>query len=181
MSHLQVVPGGDGRNKQTRLALYLIGGVAAFGCLAFILFITVFLPQAGDASAAKRAVTQTNLALIGQGLRGYAEEHDGKLPKATDWEDQVRPYLDNPKILNVPPGVNEQEKVGYFMNPAVSEVELKRLRNGEPGVIIYEVLLDDPSGRATPLARGGKFTALYADFNVRSEENAPTLSIALKP
>ena len=181
MSHLQVVPGGDSRNKQTRLALYLIGGVAAFGCLAFILFITVVLPQAGDASAAKRAVTQTNLALIGQSLRTYAEEHDGRLPTAATWEEKIRPYLDNPKILNAPPESNESARVGYFMNPAASEAKLNGLKGADPGVIIYEIWIDDPSGRATPLARGGKYTALYTDFNVRSDENAPALSTPLKP
>jgi hypothetical protein len=161
---LKVVPGGDSRNKQTRLALAIIGGIFALGCVSFVIFVSLVAPRLGDNDAATRATTQTSLKYIAQAIRTYAEDHEGRLPKQDTWMADIEPLLDNPRVLEAPPAKNH-DAVRYLMNPDISGVDLASLNRADPPVLVYE---GDNSGAAT--LRGGKYTALYADFNVRSTE-----------
>ncbi len=92
-----------------------------------------------------------SMSALGDSLRAYTLDHDGKLPTAKDWQTQVAPYLekelssiDDPGPFKVfdPKGewgCDEKEyKSGVAFNTDFSGKNLKELKDQTQAVILFE-------------------------------------------
>ncbi len=109
---------------------------------------------------------------VGQSLRAYARDHDGKLPKAAEWQDEVRSYfkkyveqhakdmgpfapMDANKPFGCDPMGNATVGSGIAFNSEVSEKKLSDVRAKDPRmVLIYEIDAPAPNANGPYKDRG---------------------------
>ncbi|MBX7131891.1 MAG: hypothetical protein K1X67_04340 [Fimbriimonadaceae bacterium] len=130
------------------LLFIILGVVGAWSC--FRLFQNTVMPMANCAIAYDE---------VRQAMRNYAKDHDGKLPNAATWEDDIRSYyakvdsLDGARKdmpsgfkfekmpLNGPWGckVGENEVTGMAFNSALSGKKLSEIDTPYSTILLYEV------------------------------------------
>jgi hypothetical protein len=96
---------------------------------------------------------------VREAMRMYAKDHDGKLPNAATWEDDIRPYYakvdlikgenkDAPSAfkiekmpINGPWGckINDTETTGMAFNKTLSGKKLAEIENSYGTVLLFEV------------------------------------------
>ncbi|HRF59869.1 MAG TPA: hypothetical protein PLH94_08155 [Fimbriimonadaceae bacterium] len=114
-------------------------------------------------------------------LLDYAKDHDGKLPKAETWQDDVKPYYAKVKLgteqsQDVPKGfeikkfpldgdwgckVSDKEMTGIAFNQELSEKKLSDIKDPYSTVILFEI--EEPSKNA------------HEVYVPRSRTNAPRI------
>jgi prepilin-type processing-associated H-X9-DG protein len=67
----------------------------------------------------------------------YAQDYDGHLPAANDWQDLVAPYLNNSEVFHCP--MREGPLPHYALSPFVAGRKLEEIAEPESTVMIYEV------------------------------------------
>jgi hypothetical protein len=105
---------------------------------------------------------RSNLRQVGVAMRVYALDHDGKLPDASKWTDEITPYLDNVSLLRCPPD-NNAVKSSYAMNAALSGAKLADIDHPEQRVLLYESTTTDSnvSGNGSTLPATSTMTGGY--------------------
>lgn len=68
-------------------------------------------------------VGDSNLNSIYKGIKRYAEDWDGKLPKSVHWSDDISGYL---PAMRMPAGHGDEGPVGYVYNSLAAEYNLDR-------------------------------------------------------
>lgn len=157
------------RKSNTALIITIILICVLVPCIALI-----GLGAWGYFAVAKRNL----LPLVGCGfdfretrrsLTAYAKDHDGMLPKATEWQDAIRPYLikideqdahnrgplkamDPNKPFGCEPMGDAKIGSGMAFNTDVSAKKLSTLRDSE--VLIYEIDAPRPNANAPYKDRG---------------------------
>lgn len=114
-------------------------------------------------------------------LLDYAKDHDGKLPKASTWQDDVKPYyakvrLGTEQSKDVPKGfeikkfpldadwgckISDTEMTGIAFNKELSEMKLSDIKDPYSTVILFEI--EKPSKNANEV------------YVPRSKTNAPRI------
>ncbi len=105
-----------------------------------------------------------NQMQVGLGLRAYAQDHDGFLPPADAWCDQVYPYIKNTDVYRCP--IRGDARCGFWLNEALIEVDLDTVTNQDKLVLTFEGpggwnLVGGPADFLTP--HRGMGTALLLD------------------
>jgi hypothetical protein len=67
------------------IAICCIGGVALVGFFGFRMFNDTIAPM---------AECMTGYEAVSQSLAAYAKDHNGKLPSAAKWQDELAPYVE---------------------------------------------------------------------------------------
>jgi prepilin-type processing-associated H-X9-DG protein len=122
-----------------------------------------FLEQEREEARQEECASQ--MAVIAEALEAYAEDHDGRLPKAESWTEAVWPYLDDEKMLWCPSDDSGAE-TSYILNEAASGLLLDETEAPESVVLLYE------SARHV-----GSANYLFADGQVEWLEEAPDLGV----
>ena len=144
-----------------------------------------FMDKMGQARAQARPATHkqnclNNLKQMALGAMMYIDDHDGKLPDANKWVDQLMPYLKNEAIFKCPSA--PELECGYAMNAVLSGVHLKELQRPSEMVIFFD------SHLGTRNATGGREAVCdpgrhnngncyaYADGHVKWQTEIPDLN-----
>ncbi|HUT74326.1 MAG TPA: sigma-70 family RNA polymerase sigma factor [Armatimonadota bacterium] len=99
-------------------------------------------------------------------LRMFAKDHDGRLPNAATWMDDIKPYLRSEDVLRC---AGEKHKYSYAMNVAVSGLNLSDIADPANMVVLYEFSSDtrnaagEPPSPSVPGLRPGGRLYGYAD------------------
>ena len=84
---------------------------------------------------------RTNLRQVGTAFRVYALDHDGKLPDASKWTDEMVGYLQSPTSLKCPP--DGPADSNFAFNFALSNVKLSSIDDPNDRVLLYESTTSD--------------------------------------
>ncbi len=95
----------------------------------------------GQVRAQARPRTQTqsclsNLKQIATGVMMYVQDHDGKLPDADRWVDELMPYLQNQAVFKCPAA--PELECGYAMNAVLSGVKVAELQKPSEMVLLFD-------------------------------------------
>jgi prepilin-type processing-associated H-X9-DG protein len=87
--------------------------------------------------AAKRAGCASNVRQIALAIRSYAADHDGRLPRVSTWQDDIRPYLRGADVFHCPadpsPGPSS-----YAYNWMVAGLRLVDIADPAATVVVFE-------------------------------------------
>jgi len=106
-------------------------GIAVAICvgLGLLLFFLSIPIMRKNKAASTQARCSSNLKQSALGCLMYASDYDDRLPRDTDWEAVIYPYVKNQSIFVCPAVPNEK---GYARNPRLSDVEMSTIsRPGE--------------------------------------------------
>lgn len=176
------------RRRNNTLLIALLIGVPIVACIGFIAFGLV----AGLSAFRQVAPTIGCAATYGyiqSGLKAYVKEHDGKLPPAATWQDDIVPF-----VLKA---VDGEEKIpfiefqprgewtcgagdvvyGIAFNTAFSEAVVADIENPADAVLVFETTergrnlheTYEPKDPATAPSRFGNkgWITMTADWEVR--------------
>ncbi|MFO7947138.1 MAG: hypothetical protein R6V19_10005 [Armatimonadota bacterium] len=81
-----------------------------------------------------------NLRQLGRAALIYAQEHDGTLPDADSWMDQLEEYVNDDSVLQCPAA--QDVKYGYAMNERLDGVNVEDINNLAHTVLFFASTLD---------------------------------------
>jgi len=113
------------------LAVVMIPFVAIFAAILF----PVFHQARGKA---QQATCLANMKQLNLGVLMFAEDHQGKLPDADRWADEIMPYVHNKKIFLCPRQREKDAISGYAFNRALSGRNLAEINDPAQLVLIFE-------------------------------------------
>lgn len=117
---------------------------------------------------ARQLSSLSNLRQIGLALVMYAQGHDGRLPNADTWVDDITPVWEHVELLFRDPSVPGGQW-NYAFNRALSGVKLADLKNPEATVMVFESTAnvknaaDEGASVPRPGRHGGGTTYVFAD------------------
>src|SRR5262245_23123327 len=79
------------KNNSTKIVLIILG-IVALTCLGGVAFGAFFVFKVAK-QVVPRAGCTIEFTEVRGAIKAYAKEHDGNLPPALSWQDDVRPYL----------------------------------------------------------------------------------------
>jgi prepilin-type processing-associated H-X9-DG protein len=95
------------------------------------------VPATETEIAAARAACASNMRQIALALRSYAADHDGRLPRASTWQDDIRPYLAGVDTFHCPADPsNGAPSYGY--NWMVAGLRLVDIADPSATVLAFE-------------------------------------------
>jgi prepilin-type processing-associated H-X9-DG protein len=149
----------------------------------------------GPRPAAQRAACQSNLKRISRAMLMYAQDNDGRLPGAGNWDSAVVRYLRKdpnatPRLFQCPsdrsaprePGYPHSGSASYALNRRVGGRRVRDIADPESTVLLF-----DSSGRGTGMNGGPELlpspprhqernNVAFLDGSVRSVENMPSFA-----
>jgi len=123
------------RRRPGRLPVRLlaIGAIVASGMYLAFVARAIYVEEAGGR---RDAADLSHLAHLGVALQRYRCDHEGALPSASTWCDDLRPYVASQAAF-VPPS-RPRLRSGYAYNSALSRVQYSALSQPERTVAIFE-------------------------------------------
>jgi len=100
------------------------------------------------AASAARDACLAHLKAVARVMLYYAQDHDGRLPDATRWMDEIKAYLEDEACLKCPAA--PQLLYGYAMNQALSKVALSAIARPHETVLLYESNLGTRNAAGKP-------------------------------
>jgi prepilin-type processing-associated H-X9-DG protein len=113
----------------------------------------------------------SNLRQIAAAAHMFARDHDGRLPDADKWMDELAPYLNNEAILKCPAAPDLEW--GYAMNAALSGEALAAIPDPEKVVLFFDSKLGtrNAAGGVQAVAAPGRHNGgniyAFADGHVK--------------
>jgi hypothetical protein len=96
------------------------------------------LPELTKAEGnAQNATCLSNVKAITLAMLMFADDHDGKLPKADRWVEDLMPYVKSAKLFKCS-GDKSGERSSYAMNSALSGLSLSEVAHPESLVVVFE-------------------------------------------
>jgi len=144
----------------------LIEMLVVVGILAVVAAV-LFPVFAKGREKARQSSCLSNVKQLVLGTLEFANDHDGALPSAFNWQRSVEPYLKNSQIFQcvsteAKPGVN------YAMNASLSGRKLDSIAKPNEAVLIYEVQNGQPA-----LRHNGGMNVGYVDGHVKWVKGGP--------
>lgn len=98
----------------------------------------------------------SNLSQLALAALIYAQDHDGRLPDADQWVDEIFPYAKNGEIFKCPAAPDLE--YGYAMNEALSGEQVQTLAAPAQAVLFFDSDLGKRNAAAGPeaLAKPGR-------------------------
>jgi prepilin-type processing-associated H-X9-DG protein len=119
-----------------------IAGIAVSGVLLLVapIVAAMILPAlAREKSKAQSVQCVNHVKQLAVSVMLYANDHDGRLPEADHWCDQVQVYLSNTsKSVLLCPAGNQTDRCHYALNAKLSGAELNRVGNPAQTVLFVE-------------------------------------------
>ena len=122
-------------------------------CIGFVI-LGGFMWNFGQKTIMPMVSCAIGFEFVREGIQDYAKEHDGKLPNAKTWQDDVRPYYKERLGKNSgdfgpfepmsPEGawgckVDEKQFTGMAFNSELSEKKLADIQDKETTMLIFEI------------------------------------------
>lgn len=185
------------RKNRTPMILAIV--FVALACLCLI--PGYFLFKLG-AVAVKEGLPMAQCGIafedVRKALKDYAAEHDGKLPNADTWQDDVRPYYKKaverhgddlgpikPIAPDAPWGCTTADGLtGIAFNSALSGKKLADIKDPKATVLVFEI--DKASSNAhqeyveRPQSSGPKIMGEHRDWMVLFIEGEPKFNVGTK-
>lgn len=145
---------------------------------------STFEPMVARARGQAQAVSSlNNLRQIALAGLMYAADHEGRLPDADTWMDDLAPYVNNTEVYKSPlaPGL----EYGYAMNEALSGKPLDVIGNLAETVLFFESNLGTRNAVGGPEAiadRAQRWTGIafaFADGHVARSRETPSFTLQL--
>ena len=154
-----------------------IAGIVVSGLLMLTAPIGAALLLPALAKAKSRAQTvqcMNHVKQLAVSVMMYANDHDGRLPDADHWCDQVQIYLSNTaKSVLLCPAGNQADRCHYALNAKLSGAELNRIGSPAQTVLFVEVdggwnASGGPELLSKPPRHHGSRVVGFADGHVES-------------
>lgn len=143
-----------------------------------------------------QSISASNLKQIALGIRDYAQAHNGMLPDADEWMDEVMPYVMDWKVFHEPempavgtgggsPPPTDSLRWGYAYNRNLSGVRLDQVQSPENTVVVYESALGVKNANDTgvSVSQPGRYTGgnnyAFMDYHVKWLRDGSTPSFSL--
>lgn len=105
--------------------------------LVIILLAALLYPVLRDPTAkAKQAICLSNMKQLGYAMFLYAEKHDGRLPNASAWVDELVPYQGNGWGYRCPK--NPDKGISYAFNSRLDGLKLDDIKSPDDTVMLFE-------------------------------------------
>lgn len=139
------------RKSKTGLIIGIVLGAICLCCIGPILLVGG-LGFWGFSKVKGTASCSLTFASAKRAVMDYARDHDGKLPKAATWQDDVRPYYQK-AIANLPKSapfsvsdpngdwgcVEDKSHTGVAFNDALSGKKMSEIKNPDDTVLLFEI------------------------------------------
>jgi len=169
-------PEGQGLTAAGRICGIISTGLSIVWLSILVaILLPVFFTARGKAQEASCLSNEKQLALA---MLMFAEDHNGQLPQADRWTDDILPYTKNINILRCPSD-KSGEKSSYAMNIALSGKKLEEIANPFETVLIFDTSrpglcpAGGPEMVASPPRHQGKNNFAFADGHIKSCEETP--------
>jgi hypothetical protein len=141
---------------QTQTKNRLFVTLALFMVFCPIIWMSVTLVTLSRKGEAWDVQCSQNMKEIRRGVEAYAKQHNGELPNAARWVDELQPYLPNATVLHCPAD-HSTARSSYAMNPALSGKRLADL-SGSRIVLVFETKQTgaNPAGTAKDVVDIGR-------------------------
>jgi len=166
-------PPSPKRRNTTLIVVLILLGVILLLCAGCAGFVFYFLKKSGSFIG---CITHYQLAL--QATKSYANGHDGKLPDAAKWQDEIAPYYQTKgKTSNSIIDFGNADgnlgcaggpggpATGMAFNSELSGKKLNAVINEQTPIIFFEVPLKDPN----------KFKNLHEPFKMLLGKSPQTI------
>lgn len=124
---------------------WVVGGCVGGGCIIGVLFAAILFPVFAQArEKAREASCMSNVKQIGLGHLMYAQDYDERYTMAATWQDNIDPYIKNPRVYHCPSvvvGTTEPSgAVGtsYAFNSALDMMKSARLSEPRDTVLTFD-------------------------------------------
>jgi len=131
--------------------------VAAVALVLLAMLVLLAPPFWRAYQKAVQADCQCNIEQIALGMMIFARDHDGRLPNAETWVEELEPIIKTRAVLKCR-GDWSRQQVSYAMVPRYSEAKLKDIAKPAETILIYEVIYGQPAYRHL-----GGMNVAYAD------------------
>jgi len=136
--------------------------------LVFLAVLVLLAPPFWRAhQKAVQADCYCNVEQIALGMAMFADQHDGRLPNAQTWVEELEPIIRTRAVFKCP-GDWSRQQVSYAMVRRWSGAKLDDIPNRAETVLIYEVIYGQPAYRHL-----GGMNVAYADGHVNWIEQLP--------
>ncbi len=162
-----------------------IAGIVVSGVMFFIsipLLAGLMLPALQKAKVrASEVRCVSHVKQLALALHLVAQENEGRLPKASEWTDEVSPHLSSQAVLHCPARPNQ--RISYAFNANLSGQELSTVHSST--VLLFEAdgawnqSGDESDVIGAP--RHGRITVAFADGTVRSVNWGAVRELRWKP
>jgi hypothetical protein len=126
---------GQGR----ALAGTIISGLAVVMIPFVAIFAAILFPVFSQARGkAQQANCLSNVRQLSLGVLMFAEDHQGKLPNADRWADEIMPYVHDKNVFRCPVQREKDAISGYAFNRALSGRNTAEIGNPADMVVIFE-------------------------------------------
>ena len=126
---------GQGR----ALAGTIISGLAVLMIPIVAILVAILFPVFHQARGkARQATCLSNVKQLSLGILMFADDHQGKLPDADRWADEIMPYIKNKNIFHCPSQSEKDVIGGYAFNRALSGKNLAEINDPSQLVLIFE-------------------------------------------
>ncbi len=137
--------------------------------LVFLAALLVLAPPFWRAhQKAVQADCQCNIEQIALGMAMFAEQHDGRLPNAETWVEELEPIIKTKAVLKCR-GDWSRQQVSYAMVRRWSGAKLDDIPDRAETILIYEVIYGQPAYRHL-----GGMNVGYADGHVKWLKRLPS-------
>ncbi len=112
----------------------------ATGAFTVAVLTVIFGPLITSRAIPARVVTCAgNEKQMGLCLLMYAEDYDGRLPRASEWMDMTLPYVKNKGVFRCPERIPSQPTdFGYAFNASLSMQMLPAVKSPDKAVMFYD-------------------------------------------
>ncbi|MBW3623802.1 MAG: hypothetical protein KY468_10395 [Armatimonadetes bacterium] len=102
---------------------------------------------------------------LANAILAYAEDHDGRLPRANAWVQALKPYVEDQSVFHCP--ADPQPGTSYAMNMKLSGVNLNEVESPSETVLFYETTKRGASPHGTgedqAFRHGGRQAVAFLD------------------
>lgn len=152
-----VAAGGGGAAIAKGCAI-AVGICVALGLLLFLLSIPIVRKSK---AASTQSSCSSNLRQSALACLMYAADYDDHLPRDTDWEAVIYPYVKNRSIFVCPAAKNEK---GYVRNPRLSDVEMNTIARPAECLLMWDAGAPVP-GTTVPVGCTSPRHGTYDNFS----------------
>jgi hypothetical protein len=166
------LPSPKPNRRRRNLIVLSLAGILVLSCATWVATYFRALSQAKQESR-RTSECYDHLQLLGMAFQHYVLDHDGKLPKAESWCDDLLPYLKVAGVLRCPAD-SSRARSSYAMNADMSGKNVEEVcRSGTNTVLLFEAARpgSNPSGSRLELVSSGR--------HYRSINSNPVIGIRL--
>jgi uncharacterized protein (DUF983 family) len=130
---------GQLKGQGKALAGTIISGLGVLMIPAMLILMAILFPVFNQARGkARQASCLAFIRQVDMAVLRFADDHQGKLPDADHWADEIMPYVPNKHVFHCPDQLNKEALSGYAFNRALSGKNIADLDNPADTVLVFE-------------------------------------------